>query len=156
MLFTLFHWRIVDIFAGPTSRDLKEMIMAVFSDHTSKLRILVATIAFGMGMDIPDIHQIVHYGIPPSAEDYVQESGRAGQDGQPAVAVAIRTRNFPGTSSAVKALSNPDSTKCQRLSLFSPFCGVSHVPKRRPLCQCCDVCHKLCKCGKCHEHDFLY
>lgn len=110
-----FPYRIVEIFAGPTSTELKEHIMATFSDCKSQLRILVATIAFGMGMDIPDIRQIVHYGIPPSAEHYVQQSGQAGRDGQHAVAVAICNHNFPGTASAMKAFSNTGSDKCCRL-----------------------------------------
>lgn len=63
------HYRIGEIFAGPTSTELKELIMATISDCKSQFRILVTTVAFGMGMDIPDMRQIVHYGIPPSAED---------------------------------------------------------------------------------------
>ncbi|KAM5211084.1 ATP-dependent DNA helicase Q4 isoform 3-T3 [Hipposideros larvatus] len=67
--------------AGMCSQE-RRRVQRAFMD--GQLRVVVATVAFGMGLDRPDVRAVLHLGLPPSFESYVQAVGRAGRDGQPA------------------------------------------------------------------------
>lgn len=60
--------------------------------RSSKTQIIVATSAFGMGIDQSNVRLVVHYGLPSTMEEYYQESGRAGRDGKPSMAIILFNR----------------------------------------------------------------
>jgi ATP-dependent DNA helicase RecQ len=68
-----------------TKKDLQRRFIA------GDLRVMVATNAFGMGIDKPDVRLVIHADLPGSLENYVQEAGRAGRDQQPARCVLLYT-----------------------------------------------------------------
>lgn len=151
----------VKFYHAGLSREEKEAVEDWFMK--SEGGILVSTCAYGMGVDKKNIRSVLHYSAPPSVEAYIQESGRAGRDGNLARAVLIKDlwKEAPGRESAAPAqkqtaappipvasqataarearkkafMEYGKSTDCRRASLLRLMGGELSSP-----CSGCDVC----------------
>ena len=69
------------MYTNASAVQFKEVTMSLFAKKSSILRMIIATAAFGMEIDYPDIDQIIHWGSPDTIEQYAQEIDRAGREG---------------------------------------------------------------------------
>ena len=141
-------YRLIDMFTAVQTRDKKEDVLKLFSQKDGKLRLILATTAFGMGVDCPDIRRIIHWGIPSTLEEYVQETGRSGRDGNISKAILYKGVGGRNTTSNIKNYMN-NSTHCRRRLLFQEFLLYSEDSIAVSGCRCCDVCTIKCTCNSC-------
>ncbi|HET6352584.1 MAG TPA: DNA helicase RecQ [Coriobacteriia bacterium] len=118
-----------------------------------KLQVVVATVAFGMGIDKPDVRFVVHYDCPKNIEGYYQETGRAGRDGLPAEAFCLfGLQDVVTARSLVERGENAEQVRIENHKLDAMVGFAEAVTCRRKVllgyfgetleedCGNCDVC----------------
>lgn len=141
---------LVNMFLGCTPPEVKEDMIRQFTNVTAPLRIIFATSAFGMGIDCPDVRQVIHVGITDDTEEYIQGTGRAGRSGEPAFALLLKHGRSNITADKDILEYQKNNEQCRRDFLFRDVNGYMHVDLGTK-CLCCDICALVCDCGKCTE-----
>ena len=128
--------------------------MNALSSNISTARVLFATIAFGMGVDLPDIRRVIHVGIPKTMEEYIQEAGRAARDGRFAEAIifwdsySVSRQRQGLRKEMVEFVTRED--KCKREMMLNYF-GHSVNQEHKPTHLCCDYHKSICLCEECQD-----
>lgn len=155
--------RLVEQFSSSVDETSKKRILRLFSTD-SKLRVVITTVAFGMGIDIPNIRNVIFWGIPESCCHFWQQVGRACRDGQNGNAI-VYTRRLPPnltTSVELKEALHPSLGQCVRLEILKlmwmpamgrlpvkeQVCKLSCTTCNCEYCICCWFCRSLCPCRK--------
>lgn len=136
--------------AGLHHKERREVQDSFRHDKTD---IVVATVAFGMGIDKPNVRFVVHYDLPKTIESYYQETGRAGRDGLPAQALLLYD---PADSARLRSWvnaiedSNKQRVENSKLNHMVAFAEASHCRRQILLryfdepcdaaCNYCDIC----------------
>ena len=126
----------------------KHNILESFQSDNGTVRLLIATIAFGMGVDCRGVHRVIHSGPSKNVEFYVQETGRAGRDGHQSVAYDLY-HGFMLNHIDAHMKSFIKTEECRRKTLLNHFESASLYPEQPHLC--CDNCAAPCNYGMPHS-----
>ena len=110
----------------------KQNILHSFQIENGTILLLIATIAFGMGVDCKGVHRIVHFGPSKTVEAYVQETGRAGRDGVRSMAY-ILNHGILLSHVVGQMKSFVKTSECRRLALLKHFDSVLEQPEKNHL-----------------------
>ena len=140
---------------SPQTEERKHEILAqlLASNEAKVPRVVFATVAIGMGVNIPDVRHVIHIGPPRTLESYYQEIGRAGRDSKPAAASLFYNghdiaSNKPEMTDEMRYFCR-EETECLR-NIILQYLG-SPTMTRYPTVKhsCCSNCSKQCQCNLC-------
>lgn len=134
--------RLVDMYHAGTPPKAKSFVLSQAILKKSHLRVLICTVAFGMGIDCKGFIRSIHFGPSKNLESFVQESGRAGRNGEESVCFLLYN-SLLASRSADDMKDFMYSTECRRACITKHF---SKNPTSALSCYCCDICARKCAC----------
>ncbi|XP_053387237.1 uncharacterized protein LOC128551014 [Mercenaria mercenaria] len=141
------YWnRTFAMFHLTTNEKIKKTICSSFQHIDGKIRVVLCSTSFSMGLDVKQVHTVVHFGPANDLDDYLQESGRAGRDPDRKYnAVLIKHRYCLSSQNISVEMKNfIKATTCRRVYLLKNFAEKTSplLPKH----DCCDNCAATCTC----------
>ncbi len=141
--------RLFAMFHATTPQHNKDVVLKSMTQPDGVVRIVFATVALGMGVNLRNVNTVIHYGAPQSIDDYFQESGRGGRSGDHACSIVYwKPIDCPLRKELISTRDNEvacvrrylENTTVRRrkwlLVHFEPMCAK---PGREPS-KCCDIC----------------
>ena len=144
--------RIFAQYHAPQTELMKQEILDRLGLPKPTLRVVFATVAMGMGVDIPLVRQIIHIGPPHTMRAFLQETGRAGRDGKPAKSILFWNnhdiaKNKPGLEDNMRSFCRSEES-CLRVLLLT-YQDIDNPKSRNPRHLCCSNCEPKCSCAEC-------
>ena len=143
-------------FHAPQTEQMKQQMLQQLTCKSSKstIRVVFATIAIGIGVNIPSIRQVIHIGAPRTLESYYQEIGRGGRDGKSTKAFLYYNgqdiaANKPGMTNEMRNFCL-DESECLRKRLMA-YLGSCGTKSKTDAHSCCSNCFRKCQCAACSE-----
>lgn len=143
--------RLFNQFHRPTPEEQKSIILKDLMLDRGVMRIVMATVALGLGVNCPDVVRTIHYGCPETLEQYYQESGRGGRSGQQSTSTLLYNgRDIREDRVKPEMRKYCLEEKCLRYVIVNHF-GFCVAHAVNPKHNCCSVCAKTCTCQHCSE-----
>jgi len=153
--------RVIEMFHSRTDINSTERILTEFKKESSTNSLICTTVAFDIGIDIPDTEIVINWGAPSSVPTYWQEVGKCGRDGRTGLSITYPyARSLLGFDEELNTILK--GYICYRRQILSLFVvkGMNHTTlKANPCanndcdmccceqCLCCSICFQKCVCS---------
>ena len=147
--------RRIEMFHANTDSDTKTRIMEDFTLTSSNIKVLISTVAFGMGVNIRDVDLVVHWGLPTSSLAYWQEIGQCGRDGRDSYAICYAYKMLISKLQNKEFKELVDLDSCIRTHILQTLLldGMdgNELTSLKNHVACSEECNEICSCtkGKC-------